>query len=1103
MKLTEEQKAAIECGGKCIVSASAGSGKTFVMIEKLVAALKNGADLDSVLAVTFTKKAAAQMKEKLRSAIVEAMRTADVETKRRLKIQLTKIPSSNISTIHSFCARILRSYFFCVNIDGTFDIISADDALAQEYKSRALDNLFERYYAENNVNFMRLLSCYRRKRNDSSLRAIILEGYEKLRICADYKDILDGVKNVYTEEGFNSVCADLKSFINGRYARLEEALKEFRNNFANSKKQAYDKIFDEMQSSLKSAKEGGLFDPLPALCNSRKPADSDADKLSGESFKAFKDGLNKLYTSVGGDLQDGETEREAFFESGKTAVALACVLKDFDGEYAAIKRDENKLDYNDLEHLTLAVLEDEEAKKEISGQYSYVFVDEYQDVNPVQEKLVSEIGGQNLFLVGDVKQAIYGFRGSRSLFFAEKYNSFEGGGGKALRLSSNFRSSDGVINFVNGLFSDIMTTASCGFDYKNGSKMQRGGGYKEGEGVAEIHVFGKDKEEEKERDVYSVKANGAKTIRKREGLAVLEIVERELKGKHYDLKTGEYVDTQAGDICILTRKRSGSSVSEIVKTLTDAGYGVTGAQEQNICQRPEIKNIIDILSYLDNSKQDIPLATSLLSPIGGLDLNELSKIRIAFKKEGRKSFCDCCKDYALRDDLTAKKLRRFYRRTDYLKDLAEILTAPEVIDRIFEGTGLEAEYKADGGEKLKNIRRFSKEAEGLSVSKFLKKLKDGGYDIPAPPAASSDSIKIMTMHASKGLEFPVVIIADICATFKGRDFSEIPFIEKYGFAPKCHDTENLLFRSTVLRRLALAKWENEELVNELNLFYVACTRAMCKLHIMAEEAKPYNMLDSLSAKSYSKLFDMEKFGYEVMEKRADFEGTRKLQRIISAPDEELKAEIAEKFQRPYGYENSVNLPVKSSASALYMKEFEKPSYAVKELFPEEKSGGAERGTAYHVFLQHCDFSVKDEHGIQAEIEKLLKEGKLSNEQVNLLNIGELCEILCMPVFENMKGATLYREQEFLCRMPAKEVLDCEAEDGILIQGAIDLLAVKDGNVWIVDYKYSGKEDELLVQTYSKQLLLYKNATQIILKCGEDKIHTAIVNIKRLRQIVIN
>ncbi len=1094
MELTAQQRAAIDSAGKVIVSASAGSGKTFVMIKKLVAAIESGVDLDGVLAVTFTKKAASQMKEKLRSAIISAMADADKERRAALKLQLSKIASADISTIHSFCARLLRTYFYAVGVDGTFDIISSDDAQAREYKERAIGAMFERYYETDDENFALLLSCYRRKRGDTYLKNAILSSYEQLRINADYTALLGVADGLYTEEGFGRVIADLNADANEKYARLASEVRRFASGFSHPRPE-YAKILDEMIFTLENSVGRDVFAPQPSLCVTRKPADkTDAEKEAGEEFKKFRDGVNAQYKAVRGDISDMQTEKERFFKSGEVAKAFCAALREFDAEYTAIKRDENKLDYNDLEHLTLELLSNESVREEAAGKYSCVFVDEYQDVNPVQEEIISRIGGRNVFLVGDVKQAIYGFRGSRSLFFAEKYDRFEGGDGSALRLSNNFRSSDGVISFVNTLFGRIMTAESCGFDYSVGSEMVRGGGYPEGYGSARIHVFGKDETEAGELDVYSVEGVSA-AGHTREALAVVEIVRRELSSKHYDLKSGTMVDTQAGDICILTRKRN-KSAAAIVKALEDAGYSVAGAQGAAITSRPEVKQIIDILSYLDNKQQDIPLATALLSPLGGLTCDELAAVRVYCKGAGRVAYRECCRRYIrFNDNETARKLRLFRQKIERLRDLAEVFSAAEIIDAVLKETYLEAEYAKGGGEKLKNVRRLAAEGEGISVAALLAKLKSG-YEINAPSASGSDSIKIMTMHASKGLEFPVVIIADICATFRGRDSAELPLSDVYGFAPRCFDRENMLTSETVLRKLIKERAAREEMKNELNLFYVACTRAMCNLHVLAAEAPVYNPSDTAS--SYAGLFDISRFNPEDIEV-VEFGRGEERTALIANPDKELYDRIKTRFARQYAAAESVNLPVKSSASAILKMGGDDAVYA-HALYGGEGETGTERGIAYHRFLELCDFSVKDAAGIEDELERFVSAGLVSDGQRELLDVSSLADILAIPIFSELEGARLYREREFLCRLPANEILPTPATDGVLLQGAIDLLADTDGGCKIIDYKYSVKDAEQLKQTYSGQLALYKKAVALITGKPAESIRTVIVNIFRKEQI---
>jgi ATP-dependent helicase/nuclease subunit A len=1139
-KLTEEQRAAIGARGKVIVSASAGSGKTFVMIQKLCNFVENGGDLDEVLAVTFTKKAAAQMKEKLRSALIERLGTAEESKRANIKLQLNKIPSADISTIHSFCSHLLRTYFYALDIDSSFDIIADDDAQAMTLKNRALDNLFDRMYELGDKNFFTVLSCLRRKRSDDNVRYLLLEAHKSVRMVADYESKLKGVSSLYTEDGFNKVCAEYRQFAADKCKMLIHSLDEFEGDFTISVGgEKYKKIFAEMRASLEYViNSTDIFAPLPKLYTTAKPKVVEGCEEASAAFSDFRDNLKDAYEGLYGDLEDRQTELEYFLKSGELATAFSDLLLQFDEEYAAVKRDEGKLDYNDLEHLTLKLLRDEEIKGQINSKYKYVFVDEYQDVNPVQESILSAAGAYDSFTVGDVKQAIYGFRGSKSVFFSSKYADMSKVEGQALKLSNNFRSADGIIEFVNSLFSRSMIKSVCGFDYKNNSEMLRGGGYPVGYGKAEIHVFGKDEETKEEaQGIYSVAERAAQKVApSREGLAVLEIVKRELSSQRYDLKEKKMVDVQAGDICILTRKRTGDSVTGIVRALTDAGYAVAGAKEANICDRAEVRQMLDILSYIDNCQQDIPLASALLSPLGGLTEEDLANIRIAQTalKLERAPFRECAITYATTySDELAHKLAKFFKRILVYRRLSDVLGAAQLIDKIMMDSGLTAKYSANGGEKLASVRRLAEEAYTatgeLPLNAFLSKIKAGGYRINAPVNNSSDSIKVMTMHASKGLEFPVVIIADAAASFKGRDVSEMPFDDEYCFTPKYYDGQNKLLHKTVLSALCKTRLSREEIKNELNLFYVACTRAMCSLHIMVEELKPFSSADMLAAKCYTELFDFSPYTPEYMPTNDVLPTTLQEQILISQPSEEIYNRLSATFMPSYSKAESVNLPVKSSASLLLKLGEEDNYFAENVLYPEDENTtdtteplfvvnegdaqgkeesnegdygktGAERGTAYHRFLELCDFAKKDKREIEEQLNAFVQGGLMTAEQAELVDSEHLEGILAMPVFEGLEEANLFREQEFLCRLPACDFLPTTADDGVLVQGAIDLLAVGKRGIAIIDYKYSAKSDEALVAKYSAQLALYKKAVSKVLKAEEKTISATIVNIYAKRQI---
>lgn len=1109
-KLTPEQSAAIAARGKVIVSASAGSGKTFVMIKKIADLIESGGDTDEILAVTFTKKAAAQMKDKLRSELIARLTSCDGEKRERLKAQLSKIPSADICTIHSFCSRLLRTYFYALGIDSSFDIISADDAEAARFLNRAADNFFDRTYEEGDADFLLVLSCLKRKRSDDSVRRLIFETYSEVRIIADYEEKLARSSELFTKEGFDEVCAEYKKEASAKFLSLLSAVDKFELTFpCTAVTQPYFAILDEMRTALKEAADCDLFAPLPKLHTTAKPRKKKETEEADAVFTEFRDGIKRKYEAVLCDISDEETEYKAFIKSGALATAFSRLLLAFDREYSEVKRDEGKLDYNDLEHLTLRLLKDSDIKSRINAKYKHVFVDEYQDVNPVQERIIAEVGAKNVFTVGDVKQAIYGFRGSKSAFFSKKYDAMSTGAGSALKLTSNFRSADKIIDFVNRLFSASMTEKVCGFDYKGGSEMTRGGAYPEGYGSAEILVFGKEeKEAEVAEGIYSVAERAlVKSGHTRESLAVLDIVRRELGSTHYDLKEKDFVPTRAGDICILTRKRSNAAAAGIVRALTDAGYSVAGAKDVNICGRAEIREMLDILSFIDNSQQDLPLITALTSPLGALSREELATIRIAMPRVSgvKNTYRECAVWYATnRSDGLAYKLAAFYKKIYSLRKLSDVLGAAQLIYRIADDCGFTAKYSAGNGEKLLALRRLAEEARSgngeLSLNAFLAKIRAGGYRITAPAGSASDSIKVMTMHASKGLEFPVVIIADAAASFKGMEYSDMPFDEKYGFAPHCYDIEEHIKTKTLLRAVCAVRKKREELKNELNLFYVACTRAMCRLYITCSEIKPYSESDAFDADNYLKLCDFSSFTPSYMPELSDFTPeTAAVAAYGGEADEKIYAEIKSRFLKPYGRAASVELPVKSSASQI-LRSQEESYFAERVLFTEEGETGIEAGLAYHKFLELCDFSVKDEEGINREIESFLTEGTMSEDAASALDCGRLATILSMPVFAGLEGAQVYREQEFLCRLPANAFLDTDADDKVLVQGAIDLLAVTRGGARIIDYKYSKKTDDELIKKYSPQLALYKKAVSAVLKINEKNISATIVNIFAGRQI---
>ena len=1148
-RFTQEQLAALQADGKVIVSASAGSGKTTVMIEKIIRLIKDDKlGVDELLAVTFTKKAASQMKEKLTVALMSAINEVGVDEPRRkaLKEQLAKVSGADISTIHSFCAKLIRAHFFAAGVENTFRVIDSDDAEGVALKNEALDDLLEEGYERKDEDFAWLLSLYWRKKSDNTLRKIITESYEKLRNRADYKEYLTATKG-YDEEKFDSVCADL-------YARFCEKCRYYLNGLETERiyfgigQSAQHKLLDELMAWVGDLLAAGDYFALakvekPKFTANRKTKNMSQEQLLHVERLAFlKERLVKAFENEFAKLRAREVELQSFIRSGKTAEILAKYLLQFDEKYETLKAERGVLDYNDLEHKALALLKDERVAEETREKYRRVFVDEYQDVNPVQEEIITRLSGENLFLVGDVKQSIYGFRGSKSRFFVEKQRAFERGEGLSLKMSKNFRSSDGVLDAVNTQFCLAMTPQVCEVDYAQSSFMERGGLYPVGDGRVQVHFFGaEEKETATARGVYSVRDSASKGGADVTNVAkmIKQIIAQERLSTVYDVEKKVYRPVEYADIAILSRKKKGQ-ISKTVAALSAADIPVTTVTPVNICEYTEIKLLIDILSLIDNQEQDVPLCSALLSAIGGLTADDLTTVRLAYKDE--RFFRRACEKYAQEKlDRVAGKLKAFYAYFEDIRTRARILSAGEILTLILGETGLERDFltRENGEACMRRVHRFIEETtqeEPLSVYDFLTHLRNLDYEISFCEGGGDNSVKVLTMHSSKGLEYPVVILDNLSADFRGGDYEEVYVEEKYGLAPRDFDEQTMIKNSTLLRRLHEIKETESSILDELNLYYVALTRAKYALHMLFE--KPTAMADVKYARSFAEFTDFSAWkAYWVSEDVFDVPKAER-QPLGVHPDQKLVRSIMEAYQWQYPYTGCENLPVKSSATQLISGEHTEGAvhgvgFGTTIVTDEEFEGGTfdggistsarekakAEGIAYHAFLERFDFDLLwDENGAPIEkdrltcrIETCLNDFiKKNQESGALLKKEQLVAILSNPVFYTLRGMRLYKEQQFLAALPMQDTYAKKADfsmvlpegEEMIFQGAIDLLAVDEtsGSVRIIDYKYSAHDADYLRERYRLQLELYRLATAKTLKIEPSNIDCAIVNIRRGFQV---
>jgi len=1153
MGFTEEQKRAIEAQGKVIVSASAGSGKTTVMIERIIRHITlSGVGVDEILAVTFTKKAAASMKEKLCKALIEEINKPETDTpkRKRLKEQLSKVSTADISTIHSYCAKLIRTHFYEAEVDGGFRVIGGDDAEGCTLKNAALDELLEEGYTSKEPAFAHLLSVYFRKKKDATLRQAILDAYRTLRNDADYIEYLERVAQGYTEADFDAVCKELLKLFQEKCKYYYELAEDVYANVVDKGEGAKNQraLAEELMNWMTVGQACKDYFDGVAMLGVKFTANS-----GGKNVPVEKEQLGflkkRIVAAVEGEFKDllpREQELKNFLDAGKTAAALATYILRFDEKYDSLKKERGVLDYNDLEHIALALLKKPEVAEDARKKYRHVFVDEYQDVNPVQEAILSRLAGDSLFLVGDVKQSIYGFRGSQSKFFSQKQIEFKNGEGISLPMKKNFRSTDKVLDAINEQFSRAMTTNVCEVDYERDATMEKGGRYETKDGITYdegrvfVHFAPKEEAEKKEaREVYSVREHTCEKRAQRSSVSdmLIRIIQEEMRGYiTTELKDGTVSKrpVRYSDIAILTRK-TGGAIAEQAAAIADAGIPVTTASAVNICEYSEVKTLIDILSLIDNAEQDVPLCSALLSAMGGLTLNDLADIRLQYKG---KSFRKACRMYAenQKDEL-ADKLKAFYAYFEKLRIESCVLTVGEILSKLLVDTKMEAGLlsRKSGVACLKRIRRFIEEAsnfDGYCVHDFLEYLRNLEYNIEYCENGGEDSVKILTMHSSKGLEYPIVLLPNLSQPLRGGTVPAVYVEKEFGLAPFSFDTEKMLQASNLLRVLHEKRAAKDSIADELNLYYVAMTRAERALHLIFTE--PTMLADVKYAKSYAEMTNFSVWE-KYFVKETDAEAERQKNALLyPRASEQTVGQIIGAYEWTYAHTGYENLPVKSSPTQLledgkyipkqhfvgYGKEDEwdetEDELDLGEDKRESRDLAIAEGTAYHAFLERFDFSMLVEDG--KRIERLALEDLIENAltafadevDISLLSKEKLTEILCNPVFYGLQGMRLYKEQQFLVSLPVKDTFAKRADadpalaektDGeeMLFQGAIDLLAVGE-SVQIIDYKYSKKGAEALKEHYKAQLDLYKLAVARIMGVDANTIRCSIVNIRRGFQV---
>ncbi|MBM7870861.1 ATP-dependent helicase/nuclease subunit A [Clostridium pascui] len=908
-KWTKEQESAIYTKGcNLLVAAAAGSGKTAVLVERIIKKItdkENPMDIDKLLVVTFTNAAAAEMKERIGEAITKEL-DKDPDSK-VLQRQLTLLSKANITTIHSFCLNVIRNNFHILDIDPSFRV--ADETETILLKQEALDEIFDESYEEDKVTseFLSLVESYG-GRDDKKVMEMVENLYHFSQSMPWPESWLEEAVEVFNvEEDFkleNTTWADIlveniKIELEGLKNRLKKAVNMLEEDKSlNPYKEIINEDLNFVEDLIKEESFGGMSEKIFLYSHSmlpRKKLDEYLKEIKEKAVKVrndVKDKLKGIRESYFLGHEDIKSQLQGLYPRMKV---LKKLVINFSMRYAEKKIEKNIIDFNDIEHFCLYILTQFTGNNgiipssiavEYRRKFEEVLVDEYQDSNLVQEVILNSVSRQpnmelqeskltvpNLFMVGDVKQSIYRFRQAKPELFLEKYNTYNEGEGenRKIKLFKNFRSRENVIYGVNFIFKQIMSENLGELDYTDEEALNPGAYYPEPEedmnyaGAVELHLMeknspknqstleGEDVEEETEED--------APDNIKLEANMVCKIIKNLMSSSEnpymvWDKNINSYRRLQYRDIVILMRATK-SYAPTFTEEMNNTGIPVFADSTSGYFETSEVKTILALLQVIDNPRQDIPLLAVLRSPIFSFSAEEIIDVRLINKEL---SFYEIINNIVSVDDIEAieekdniralnkeliKKIEYFHKKLEKWRDRVVNYPLDQFIWSLYTETGYYGYVGAMPGgiQRQANLRVLferAKQYESTSYRglfnfiSFMNKLRYSSGDMGSAKiiGENEDVVRIMSIHKSKGLEFPVVILAGSGKQFNLQDTKKsMLFHHQLGFGPEYVDLEKRVSYDTIMKEVIKKKINLETLSEELRILYVAFTRAKEKLII--------------------------------------------------------------------------------------------------------------------------------------------------------------------------------------------------------------------------------------------------------------------------------
>lgn len=1120
MNYTPSQEEAIRARGEnLLISAAAGSGKTRVLVDRIVEMLRAGeVGLSELLVVTFTNAAAGEMKSRLREGLEQAAIEATGAQQAFLREQLEALNEAHISTMHGFCIAELRRYYHVLNLDPGFRILP--ESMTAILKEDAMAQAMDAGYASANEGFLRLVDAYGGKNGDDDLRDMVRDVHNRIQ---SHEAPLDWLA-VQAERFAEPVDAAIEDY----WRRIvEDALDETAQAIARGRALCdglqnalkYHEMFNEDETILAGIRKTlRAEDPVTALAQQlaevawvKKPTASrkasPEDKAREDAIKTLRDAYKKNLTELGEILPEpGASVSADRALIAPHLAALVDLVGDFDAAYRAAKAEKQGLDFNDLEHALLALLHDEEAGPAIRQEIRYIFFDEYQDANPIQEKIVNALAApDHLFFVGDVKQAIYRFRRADPNIFNARYARYEqGDGGRLISLSENFRSRQEILTFSNALFGTLMTSDLGDVDYL---------------APGQALVCGAPKEPDEDAVQCVAIAKDADASDNPEALWIAWEIKRLVAEGRYGY----------GDMAVLMRSPS-RRIKDFEEIFKREGIPFYSDNSSVGFHNLEVRLFIAMLRVLSNDLLDEPLLAALLSPFGGLSDEEIALIRLECPDA---PFASLCKRYlATADDEIAAKLRRFYAQLARWRTALHYQSLEEVATAMLEESGYGAFLLGmdEGVARYQNVSAFIQliadyeKGQRYGLAGFLhhlQTLEARSLDSAMPGIALSENdscVRIMSIHKSKGLGFEVVFLADMARTFSNQD-SRRPLVmdDALGIGLNVVDLDNSTQHTSLERSLINHKNKMENLSEEVRLLYVALTRAKDRLVLVASlkadaldgwREKKYGNIQADTAtfrkqRSYadwlaSCLCDPAHPLYlgsgarpyqwqlvdaaDLTEQAAEEAGALAYDALLAQADPAETAAIAARFSTDYAYAEDTSRPFKKTVSQLskgnnvlpdYVRQW--PDYAASASTPAAdlpvpdfirahvSLTATALGTLMHQIVQLLPLRAQSRAEILAGLDRLEREDFITSEERAAVDLDMLEGFYASDFVAGLAARSIRIEQEASFTMRVEPWL---------VDGQIDLFIETADGLEIVDFK---TDRTMRADRYRAQLDLYARA----------------------------